>query len=281
MGFRGGLKQGGGFWNNVDGTITGYEFTTTPPGAGKGKKATDEWIYFVPSVRVDGAEEDTNQHLFLGASERYEISDDGQTLTSIEGSVTSIGARTPAGKFLDSLIEHGFPESNLPDLEGGEPLNLEAIIGTRVRLQQIKDVEGTAKRGKRKDAKTGKEYDRTDSVVSQVYDLPKAGKQASAGKPAVATKGVKNGKPNGLDRELLAKADKVVLDLIEAAVDKKNKTGEIPISKLSVGTLRLLSGDSDKEAVRKLVNSEEYRVAASARGAFQYDSEAETVSIEA
>lgn len=280
MGFRGGLKSGGGFWNNVDGTITGYEFTTTPPGAGKAK-ATDEWIYFVPNVRIDGAEADTNQHLFLGASERYEISDDGLTLTSLEGNVTTIGAKTPAGKFLDSLIEHGFPESNLPDLEGGEPLNLEAIIGTRVRLAQIKDAEGTAKRGKRKDAKTGKEYDRTDSVVSDVLELPKAGKQAAAGKAAPAAKGVKNGKPNGLDRELLMKADKVVLDLIEAAVDKKNKTGEIPVSKLSVGTLRLLSGDSDKEAVRKLVNSEEYRAAAAARGAFKYDADAETVSIEA
>jgi hypothetical protein len=271
MGFRGALKQGGGFWNNVDGTVKDYSFTTVGPGK-SGEES--EWVYFVPAVQVDGADAASTQHLFLGGADRYEISDDGHTITAADGGNVTIGANTPTGKFLDSLIEAGFPESNLPDLEAGEALNLEGMIGTRIRLKQQKDEEGTKKRGKRIDPKTKKEYDRTETVVSNVYSLPGgAAKAASKGGPKLVAG----------TNEVRDKADEAIIALCQAAAkaDKKNATGRIPTSKLSVGVLKQLAGDKLKDAVRKMVNDEAYLTGGTERGMFVFDETESTVELAA
>lgn len=281
MGIRGAVKSGGGFWNNVDGVFASYEFTTTPPGEQKkGKKGADEWVYFVPSVQIDGADDETSQHLFVGGVERYTISDDGQELSDADGGNVSIGATTPAGKFLISVLDaEPELEGEFPDVEGGEPLNFNALVGRRIRLKQEVDVEGTKKRGKRKVVtKGGKtvEYDRTDTIVIAVYPADaKAGKggKATAGKPAGKSGGKEKADP------IRDKADKAVLDLMEAAVTKKNPNGTIPTSSLSVGVLKALSSDSDKSKVRTLVLDDAYVTGAAERGIFQYDEKEEEVSL--
>lgn len=274
MGFRGGLKSGGGFWNNVDGKLTNFVFTDVPPGD---DAEAGEWLYLVPSFQADGSEDETTQHLFFGAVERYSVSKDGKTVTSLnedgsDAEVTTIGAKTPAGRFLDSLVTQGEEkgiEAILPDLEGGDPLNLDALEGTRVRLVQEKDEAGTKKRGQRTDPKTGKKYDRTVTVVAAVYDLPGAKTGGKAG-----TKGAKG---KGGDEAIRDKADKVVTDLIAASTDKKNKTGETPVSKFKIAALKAYAKDADKDAVIKLLGTEEYRLDAAERGVFAYDAEGETV----
>lgn len=280
MGFSAGSKKGGGFWNNVNVKITEYEFSPKGPGE---KKAGD-WVYLVPTVREDGKDKDTNQHLFLGGVKNYEISKDGQSVTSIDENsgealeMTTYGAKTPAGRFLDTLLENGFPEDELPDLGAGEALNLEAIVGYRIRLVQEVDVEGTKKRGQRVDEKTGKKYDRTNTVVAAVYGNDDAPAKGTGAKTAVkGPKGIKADK--GADA-LAKQTDDAVIAVIEGNVTKANKTGATPVAKLSMGVFRIVKGDN-KDAVRKLVNSDDYVAEAVARGAFKYDEENEAVFIEA
>lgn len=263
MGFRGNVKSGGGFWNNVDGKIVGYSFTQTPPG-GSGKS---EWVYFVPSIHVDGAEKATTQHLFMGSADRYSISKDGQTIEDANGGNVTIGAKTPAGRFLLTALDNGLDEGELPDLEAGEPLNLAGIVGYRVRLAQEVDAEGTRKQGKRKykDAQGNeREADRTNTVIAAVY-----GKEggAKSGKPALA-KGAKTAANTNTIRD---KADKVLLALIEKA------GGVFNLAKLSVGVIRELQNDSDKDAVKTLAKSAAYIADAVERGVIEHDSDEGTV----
>ena len=105
-------KKGGGFLNGVDGTITGYQWTDEFNGkafvAGRDPKTKKERfhsLYLVPTVRVDGADEDVNTTLFAGGYDDYEVSEDGLTLTDPAGGDVSIGANTAAGKLLQSLVD--------------------------------------------------------------------------------------------------------------------------------------------------------------------------------
>src|SRR5690349_12711937 len=149
MGIRGAIKQGGGFWNNVDGELKGVIFTNVPPGQ---DAEASEWAYMVPSIHIDGAEAPTTQHLFMGAAERHEFEDGGTEITGANGASFTVGANTPAGRFINSLLDAN-PEVDiegaLPDIEAGDALDFSGIAGTRLRLKQEVDAEGTRKQGKR------------------------------------------------------------------------------------------------------------------------------------
>lgn len=260
MGFREGIKSAGGFWNNVDGTIEGYEFTTQPPGGG----SSSEWVYFVPSIQIDGAAAPSTQHLFMGGADRYTISKDGQTISDAGGGNVTIGAKTPTGLFLDSLLEAGFDEGLLPDIGGGEALELSAIVGTRVRLTQETDEVGTAKRGKRKGA-DGKEYNRTNTVIANVYGTSANGAKAAA-------KATTKGKPVAVKTEsaedrIQRLADQVVQATLTAA------KGKAFLTSLSTSVIRVLSKEdkATKDAVRKMVQDDEYLTDGEQRGIFAVD----------
>src|ERR1700674_4865003 len=121
MGFRGGVKTGGGFWKGVDGVLTGNALTNIGP-TKDGKGNVSEWVYLVPKMPVDGAKVVTTQHLFMGALDRYAISDDGQTVTSSDDRPVTLGSTTPAGRFMTTLLE-GEPNAErlLPALGIGGP----------------------------------------------------------------------------------------------------------------------------------------------------------------
>lgn len=200
------FKKGGGFLNNVDGVIAGYQFTDefngvafTPGRDPKTKKEKFHSLYAVLSARIDGADEDITTTLFVGAFDDFDISEDGHVLTPVEDG-RELGAGTSWAKFITSLVEAGFPEGNLPE----DSIDFSSIIGTRVRFKQQTDVEGTKRLGKRKDKKTGKEYDRQDLIVETVYDLP-GSKPATAGKgkakPAAAAAGKVKAKPAAAETE--------------------------------------------------------------------------------
>jgi hypothetical protein len=254
VGFRDGIKSGGGgFFNNVDGEIVGYEFTNMSPGANS--EETD-WLYFVPQIQVDGADEPQSQHLFFGSMEDFDVSKDGLTVTANEGNVR-ISEKTPAGLFLASLIDKGFDESQLPDITDGEPLNLEPVIGTRIRLVQQIDEAGNAKRGKRKvkDKKTGKivEYNRTNTVVAAVLGSADA-------KPAKGAKGAKaSAKPaagknkKAAEEDLTDEAVAVLTDILSDAKDNTVKRNA-----LSVPLAKKLIKNENREALKKMIQSEEF-----------------------
>lgn len=244
-GFAGAIKQGGGFLNNVDGTITGYEFTAVPPNGKEG----GEWLYFVPTIKVDGADEEVSQHFFLGAAEDFEISKDGQSL-SRDGGV-SFGAKTPFGRLLMSMLANGLDESDLPDLEGGDDMELSALVDKRYRFIQEIDEEANRKLGKRKvkDKKTKKtvEYNRTNTLVSKVY-----GEAAEGGKKSSTKPSSKKAKDEDEGDDLSTEADAVVADILS------DNDGEVERGKLSLKLTTALMKNKNREALKKLILSDDY-----------------------
>ena len=234
MSFSDAIKRGGGFWNNVQATITSIRFTTTPPGA---PQDMSKWVYMVLGVRVDGASVDTTQHLFLGGVDRYIISENGKTLTARVESLITLGLGAPAAIFLSSLIEAGYPETNLPDLGVGEPLNLDMLIGERVELRQVENKTATEKLGSRKDPKTDREYPRTVTIVG-AYLGPATG-------PTKATATNVRSKANGkMTAATIAEPAKQALTaLLEANNGSLNK------SQLRVRLFKALAGNPLRDEV--------------------------------
>lgn len=272
------FKKGGGFLNNVDCVITGYEFTDEfngepfKPGKDpKTKKDKFHSLNVLLSVRVDGSDEDTTTTLFAGGFDDFEITDDGKTLTPAEDG-HELGANTAFAKLITSLVEAGFPETSLPE----DRINYESIIGTRVRLVQRKNEEETKRLGKRKDKKSGKEYDRNDLVVDQVYELPgaKAEAKKTGGKANPPSKtGKKTAAPAAaepeVDLEQLAK-DTLVAIIADAG-------GSIAKSKLSMKVLTKLMKHEQREDVRKLIFTDEFLAL---QDGWTYDKAKATVKIE-
>jgi len=277
MGFGGGLKGGGGLFNG-DGTLRPFTFSAIAPG----DKKAGKWAYIVLAFQADGKEKVDTQHLFLGGVDRYQFEEGGDTAVSLtkegeEADKSTIGKNTPAGRFfgtLWALVEGTENEGILPDLEAGEPLNFDGINGLRVTLGQEKDEKGTREKGQ-KVGSDGVSRDRTNTIVEAVLGAPAA---AAKGGSKLAAAGKKAAKAD--DTAARDKADAIVQQLIADAkkADKKNKTGETPVSKFKMAALRALAKDSDKDAVIKLLGDEGYRNDAAERGAFAYDSDAETVA---
>lgn len=250
-----GFKKGGGFLNGVDGVLKDYQFTTEWPGAEDNqrsrKKGDSDFnpLYFVLTVRVDGADEDVTNTLFAGSSDDFTISDDGKTLDPVDDNV-GFRSTSPFGKFIVSLVEHGFPEKNLPD--DGEPVNYEPILGWRVRFVQVASL-GRDGKVKRKKAKDGKEYDVTDTQVSEVYgpvDTKASSKQVTAsavkGKPTKA-----NGKATDVDFDEMA--TETLLAILEEAggsIMKSKLPGKI--------ALKLGAKNPHREEVRRLIYSDDF-----------------------
>jgi hypothetical protein len=268
-------KGGGGFLNNVDGVITGYEFSDEfngvafKPGKVNGKEKFHS-LYCLLSARVDSADEDVTTTLFVGGADDFNVEDDGHTLTAVEEG-RELGANTGFAKFISSLVEAGFPETNLPE----DSINFESIIGTRVRFVQRTDVESTKKLGKRKDKKTGKEYDRQDLVIDQVYSLPgtetaKPAAKAAKAAPTKAGKGKTAAVPAGADVAELATETATTI-LAEAG-------GSITKAKLGMKVIAKLMKHPEREAVRKFLGDDANLAAIDG---LEYDAATSTLSIAA
>jgi len=177
-------KGGGGYLNNVDGTIASLVFTSTrpdsrrqgvPPTLNKDgeMRANSKSIDFTPLfvralIDVDGKDEQQETHLMAGDGAQWTISKNGKTVTPRSEDAQFWGG-VEWHKFLTSVVEAGYDESQLPTLEPGEPVTFDMLEGERFRFVQRRDEEKTTKLGKRKDAKTGREYDRTYLAVAKYY----------------------------------------------------------------------------------------------------------------
>jgi hypothetical protein len=247
---------GGGFLNNVDGVIQGYQFTDSfnghpfVPGINpKTKEPKFHSLYNVLSVLVDGSEKPVTTTLFAGDYDQFEISEDGLTLTPIEDGFV-LGGGTGLAKFIQS-----YDALNEAGASGDDDtvVNYEPIIGARVRfVQQPLDAGELAslkRRGKpttRKDAK-GKEWPLQNLIVEAVYDRPEPVKVTGKGK--VAAKG------NGKAAASPSVDDLAIATLIDIV---KGNGGSIAKSKLSMRVLKALTGNPQQNAVRTLVNNDDF-----------------------
>ncbi len=228
MSFRDAIKTGGGGFFTGDGEQLSYEFTKRF----KGEKKDGEWVYFVPTVQIDGADKTIDQHMFLGSADEYEVSDDGQELTMADGGPVTFGGSTPFGRYIDTATAKDTDRlfvDDLPDPADGT-LSLEAMNGQRFHFAQEIDVKGTEKRGPRKvkDKKTGKvrEFPRTNTVIEKV--LGTKGK-AAAGKTGTPSKGKKNEDPENEEA-----VEAMALEILGIALSKgpvMRKSLSLPVTK--------------------------------------------------
>lgn len=241
-----GFRKGGGFLNNVAGLVTQVEWTTENPGQAKSKKDFTS-LFFRIFVKTDGADDTVDTHLFAGDGDAFEI--DGTTLKPLEEGY-SLGAGTGTATFIESLIEAGFPENLL--FNESDEIDFSAIVGGRYQFVQRKNEELTKKLGKRKDKKTGKEYDRVDLVVDRILELPSA-KGSKAGKASSKPAG-KAGKA-AASSDVSEVATAALLRYLEAA------DGEITKNKIRTKVLtdKEFSKDRElKDAVTKLLIDDDF-----------------------
>ncbi len=266
------FKQGGGFLNGVDGVITGYRFTDEFNGKAydatpdkKTKEAPFHTLFCEVSVRVDGADEDVNQHLFCGGYDDFEISEDGLTLTKPDGTECNIGAKTGTALFFGSLMNNGFPEDRFSD--DPNSVNFEPAIGARVRFVQRKNEESTRKLGKRKDKKTGKEYDRTDLVVDTVYELPS---EAAAAPAAAKGKTVKTvaAKTPAVDIDGLS--SQAVVEIV-TRLGKPTGVKQFSMESLKSPVLKTAEAKPHVTAIRKRVMESEFLTGLSEGDGVEYE----------
>lgn len=289
------FKKGGGFLNEVDATITGYEFTDAfagvayKPGKMKDLKGRlvdkPHSLNCALSVRVDGAEEDVTANLRVAKDfDLWEITDDGHTLTPVEDA--NLGGSSAFGKFIQSW-EVAAGQGAESDEHGDTSFNYEPIIGSRVRLVQkdysAADLEGIKKLGasiKRK-GKDGKEYNRQNLVVESVLELAQPTAKPAAGKAATVKQvaGKKVAAP--------------VVEEVEEVVDIKDLSGlalveilqaaggTIPQAKLSIKTLTtpLLKGNASREEVRTWLCDATNLEELATDGLIAYDKKKQTVTL--
>jgi len=269
---------GGGFLNGVDGVIQGYEFTTTFPFASKTpkKKKSDndfQSLFYVLRARVDGAEKDVTTTLWGGDASNFEISDDGLTLTPIEDGMVLSG-QTSLSKFIQSYDEHS-EEGAMSDDES--VINFEPIIGQRVRFVQVPysadelaDLKRRSKPTTRPDSKDPKkqwplQWLQVDAVYGQA-EVKTASKSAAKGKGVAKSNGKAAASPS-VDELAIS----TLIDIV------KGNGGSIPKSKLSMRVLKALAGNPQQNAVRTLVNTDDFL---NLNNGWEYDESNQTIEVE-
>lgn len=270
-------KGGGGRLSGVDGTITGYQWTDEFFGEefeeGTWADGSDKQrpLHFVPSIRVDGADEDITDCLKAGNYDNFKVSKDGLTITAADGGECAINENSQAGKFFASLIEAKFPVDQFGDDD--ESLNVEPLVGRRFRFGQSavvgKDGKPVMKLVK-KGAHKGKTFPKTSTIVEQVYPSEKTGK---GGKTAEPVKG-KKGKAEPVEEDNETIATNFLIKVVTA-----NK-GKLAKAKLSMALLKEENGLSkhpEREAIRKLLKSDEFLETEDGWG---YDAKKEIITVE-
>lgn len=259
------FKRAGGFLNHVDAVIASYEFTNGFPGAEKKapRKGVEEFnsLFCKMTFKVDGSDDEQSTTLFAGSADDFEIENDGLTL--IPADTQGLRGGTPFAHFIETLIDKGYPDTNLPE----EEINYEPIIGTRVRLVQEKDeaaMNRAAKTyrtsggkfneaGQKKSQKDGKYYNLTRLAVEDVIALPGAnGKSAVKTAPMAKTNGNGNGKAVKTD-ELYALTSATLLEILadaDGSIMKAKLPGKI--------TLKMGSKHPQREEVRRLMYSDDF-----------------------
>ena len=273
-------RGGGGFLNNVDGTITEFIWTSArpepPKGSAKkrpaiGKSKTQDADARPPlfariSVQADGAETVVQRSLRAGYGDEWKISKDGHTLTPISEE-SELWGGAEFMQFLYTVEGLDYDVTQLGSFDPGDPIDLSPLEDERFRFIQKVDDERTAKLGKRTytSKKTGKdvETDWTYLAVSKHYGEGDSAAPPTPARPTMkmttsrsSSTGV--AKPNGAAHddddtsEIKELAHSTLYGLLEVA---KNNTIKFNDLKLKVTTA--LMGNPLRNPVRTYLENEE------------------------
>lgn len=255
----------GGYLNNTAGLIQKISFKPGKKGVStKGRP----WQSYsaVALILPDGAAKSVEQFLNAGfLPDGNTISKDGR---SIEGTGDYLDPDTQFYKFVVSLVEgegNRFPQDRLGDFRNFEPVD-----GTRVTFLRVEDPEETARRGPRRDEKTGKDWPRDQLLIKEVLELPSekkaAGKKAASPKAKAAVAAAKApaaaAAPAG---DLTEQADAALVGILQS-IDTK----EIERSKVGGAFIKYALGAGitgpPRETLRKFLVTDDYATGAVDRG---------------
>ena len=259
---------GGGYLHGVAGVIVGYNFEAKEWPAKKGDPYTT--VSLELQIRQDGADVAVKQFLQAGFLNDDEIvSGDGQRL---ESEKPVIGVGTEAHRFLESLVEAGFDESELVESNLND---LTPIVNARVTFRREIDEDAKARGQKEKFTnKAGKEVE-TDKKLLLVKEYHgqvepvkgKGGKKAVpfTGKPSEKTTSPTkaNGKAANADADaLIERAEGVLLGILADAGKPVDRTG-LSAKIVRYSTENKFSDDAAehnaiRESLRKLIGSEDF-----------------------
>lgn len=248
---------GGGFLNNVDGVITGYNFTHAFPGAQR--EDNEKQVYMILHILVDGAEGPVSTTLRGGGAQYLSAEEDGRVLINPEGGRARLWNKSSLYAFMASLVspldgKAGFPDERFDEDES--IIDFTPMIGTRVRLVQAVDEEAVKKGIKRKGkGRDGEErtYNPTLLKVQSVLALPAA---TAASTSTTAKRGAKPSTGTG-DAAIEAQAKEVLKAILVAAKDNTIEKKSVGLKVTQKAAAEKLDGTL-RETLRKLISSDAF-----------------------
>ena len=186
-----------------------------------------------PALCVEMTDVNGGQHIqyySAGKAEDWGVTEDNTGFTAVSGK-TGVNSQTNLMKFMDSMVQAGFPKEIL------DQGDVKAIVGVKAHINQVvQERKGLIR--------TGKNADRPSTLllVSKIHSLPgadTASKPATkaAGKPVAGTKAA-SGKPNGAAAAITTAADDIDSVLIAKLMEALAETDPLPKKSL----LQLASG---------------------------------------
>jgi len=167
------MSAGGGLWGDLDATVTGMAFKTSPPGYAQVP---------VTVLEVNVIEDSGEEHeQFLSCGKGNTPTPDGKGLE--DGGKFNSGSN--AGLFLASVITGGFPENRLEE-------DVSIMVGMKAHFERAAAPKRNIAKAPRAD---GRVFEDTVLIVTKVlqlpWDAPKTvkGKSGSAKTKTVAGKG--------------------------------------------------------------------------------------------
>lgn len=257
----------GGFLHGASGKIAGYAFDGGTEG--ENKNGRYQPISVKLTIEADGA---APKSQFLRAGFIYGdtvISADGLTLEGSDDYL--LDPTTEWGMFVQSLVEG---EGNrMPEEALGNLRNFAGIVGARVEFKRVTNAAETERRGQRevrgRDGKV-RTYDRDNLLVANVIAMPttsKAGAKTAAAKKATAT----------VDYAAADAAFRTILGNADGGTVQRNALGGAILHYAMKNSLPTEA----REALRKVLVSEEYQADAVRRGVIIVAGEGKTAEIAA
>jgi len=246
-----GFTEGGGLVDDVDGIIKESLFVAYDYNG----KSKDPAPCIKLTVDVDGDEH--TQYYSMGTTKDWIPSEDGKQLIKA-GSANSIRLTSNGGIFLKALVDAGFPTDKLGD-------DITVLEGVKAHFIQIPEPERKGiTRTKEQQDKIDKWGPKTILVVSEIIELPWDKKEAKTKKTPGSTTATKSAAAptktatKTATKETDDSADDVATKATEWVMEFLGESGSVAKKDLPTKIFKEKKDDPDKNAVIKLVFTDEF-----------------------